>query len=293
MKTCTTKSVFEAIVRAEGLNPDTAGLTATQMANRAELMNERLLEAWQSGFFTEILAVEQRRYRSTWNILLNYVTDDEVFYEDGNGNEGYYKSLVDSNVGQTPVYAADTAYWHRVLATDVFVRYIEFQQDGETEIESIDTQNGVFDRDPRIYRDAGRVHDVYLLDDKVLIEAENAPTQPWIRFRTVCPEFSMTAWSGSTAYTIGDLCYLASTGDTYKALQASTNQNPYTELAYWEPVHFPELFKKYVKHACAADLMMEDEGKYKQEGKAQAELERLQDVRIDQQGVRRRATFRR
>lgn len=87
------------------------------------------------------------------------------------------------------------------------------------------------------------------------------------------------------------MSYLASTGHTYKALQASTNKDPASETTYWEEVGFPHFLLTYVKHAVGGDLMQEDEGKYKELAKADAELERLYDVKMEAQGQQRQAVF--
>lgn len=286
MKTCIIKPVYEAIIRRIGLDPDTAGYSATQKANLAELVNERLAQIWESALWPEILKVEQRYYRATWDDALLYIEDDEVWYEDA-----YYKSLQDANTNHQPDTATD--WWEEIDEDADFVRYIEFDQDGETEIDAIDVEDGVFDSDPRIFRDRGRIRDVVVKEDQIIVRAEQAPLRPWIRFRPVCPEFSYTEWSAATAYSIGNLCYYATTGESYKALAAGTNKNPYSEPSYWEPVYFPKMFKTYVLHAVASDLMTEDEGRFKEEAKANAELDRLSETMIDQQGLVRRACYRR
>jgi len=238
------------------------------------------------------MAVEQRWYREIYSASANYITDDEVFYEDVNGQKAYYQSLLDGNVGQTPVYAADTTYWHRILPEDDFLRYILFQQPDETIIHRIDCNGSVFDKDPQVYSDAGRMTHVRLLDDRIVVEDSLAPVEPWIRFQTVPPEFSWTDWNEATNYAIGDLCYVASTGNSYKALLTSTNKDPVSETTYWEEVGFPHFLLKYVKHAVTADLMHEDDGKYKEQATAEKELERMSDVRMEGQGQARQARFR-
>lgn len=282
MRTVKIKSVYEAVVRLRGMDPAQAYNTAAQMATIAELINDRVLEGWENDFWPEIMAVEEREYRPTWDSGVNYSAADEVYYDGA-----YYVSRQGSNVGKQP--DTEAAWWEAV--GDDFIRSIDFDQDGETEIGAVDVQNCVFDKDPRLYRFAGKVEDVWLNGGQIIVGADEAPLQPWVRFRPVCPAFSLTAWSAATDYAIGDLCYLASTGETYKALVANTNKDPYSQTTDWEPVGFPQFLVTYVKHAVAADLTQEDEGRYKEQARAAAELERLADVLIEAQGEGRRAVF--
>ena len=172
-----------------------------------------------------------------------------------------------------------------------FVRYILFEQTDETRMHRVDPSKCVYDADPRIYNDAGCMKHVRVMDDRILVQDASAPTDPWVRFQVVPPEFSWTDWSAATDYAIGDLCYVSSTGHTYKALQASTNKNPVSETTYWEEVGFPHFMLTYIKHAVAGDMIQEDDGRYREQGKAEKELERLIEVRTSAYSPRK-AVFR-
>lgn len=287
MKTCTIKSVYEAIVRMRGIDPDTANLSATQKANIAGHINERMADAWERAFWPEIMLAEQREYRATWDALLNYATGDEVYHVAADGGEHYYISLQDGNVGQDPDVAI--TWWSEV--GDSFLRTIDFQQEGETEIGAVDLGNCLFDKDPRINRFAGLVQNVMFYEDGILVNSDEAPARPWVWFRPVVPEFSLTDWSGSTSYVAGDLCYYATSGESYKALRANTNKNPYSETADWEPVDFPAFLKTYIKYGAHADFVMDPVEQGRAEARAQGELESLEERIVDQQGVQRKAVF--
>jgi hypothetical protein len=283
MRTIKAKQLFEAIVRMEGRDPSSAELSATQKAVRAELANDRIKEGWEYALWPETLIVESRYYRETWGATRNYVTDDEVYL-----NDTYYISLADDNVGHSPD-EPDSLWW---AETTTFLRSVELAQWGATVISGIDTDNGVFAVDPRLYRDAKALRPVRIVGDAIFIESPDKITLPWIRFRPAAPEISWTEWNSGTAYAIGDLCYLAATGEAYKALEPSTNVSPYEHPVQWEAVGVPAFLSTYVKHAVAADLLQEDQGKYKEQARAEAELERLHDVLIEQQGAAPRARFR-
>lgn len=283
MRTATAKQVLEAIVRLEGRDPETAGLSVTQRATRAELLNDRIKEGWEYALWPESLVVEQRYYRPTWNTLLNFAIDDECIL-----NDTYYRSLQNSNVNHSPD-EVDSTFWVRI---DTFIRSISLSQPDETVIGGIDVENGVFGNDPRIYRDAQAVRPCRLMGDSIYVEVYDAPWRPFLRFRPAAPEISWTDWNEATQYAIGDLCYLVATGESYKALAPSTGISPYEHPVQWEAVGIPAFLKTFLKHAVASDLLQEDQGKYKELARATDELERLYDTLIEQQGEGRKARFR-
>lgn len=287
MKTCSLKSVYEAIVLLRGIDPATAGLSATQKAIIAGYINERLRAAWERAWWPEIMLAEQRWYRAIWDDTLNYTKDDEVYHEAANGDKHYYRSLKDGNIGKDP--DVETTWWEEM--DDDFVRTLDFQQQGETEIGAVDLSNCVFYYDPRVYRFAGRVTDVMAYGNGILVNANAAPAQPWIWFRPPPPEISLTEWSASTDYAIGDLCYLAATGESYKALQASTNKDPESETTYWRPVEFPDFLKVAVRYGAHAEWLLDPVEQAKAEARWERELESLEDRLVDAAQARRKVVF--
>jgi len=287
MKTCTTKSVYEATVRKRGLNPATANLSVTDRALIADYMNGRMQRGWTRAYWPEIMLAEQRQYRDTWDILENYVTGDEVYHVAVDLTEHYYISLQDVNVGYNP--DTQPLWWAEVSYS--FLRTISFQQDGETEIGDVDLGECVFDKDPRICRFAGLISDVIYYEDGILINSDEAPTRPWLWFRPPVPEFSLTDWDPVIAYAIGDLCYYATSGETYKALQVSTNKNPYQQTTFWKPVEFPAFLKDYIAWGAHADWLLDPVEIGKAEGKAEGELQRLEETMVDQRGVQRKVIY--
>jgi len=280
VKTIKVKAVFEAILRLEGKDPATSGITTTQRDVIADMVNDRFREGWQHYFWPEGLTVEQREYRQTYDASLSYVVGDEVYY-----SSHYYKCIANCS-GVTP--GTDATKWSNVDAT--FIRSIDFRQTGETEIDGIDVKDGIFDCDPRINRKAGRIENCFLEGETVIVGADQAPTQPWIRFRTVPRKFSWTDWNSGTDYAIEDVVYYATTGHSYKALRSSTNKNPESETSDWEPVEFPEFLFTFVKWAVAADRDSDDKAKAQSMDRAYSDLDRLVD-KLEQQGEQRVATY--
>ena len=120
------------------------------------------------------------------------------------------------------------------------------------------------------------------------IYVPDAPSTVWVRFRLRPPEFTGVEYVGTTAYVTGDVVYVVSAGECYKALQGSTGQNPVTESSYWELVEFPYVLGNFVKRAALADsLREEDEDDVRparMEGRAYEDLYRAVDVVEEQQG---------
>jgi hypothetical protein len=264
-------------------------VSASDLAKIAESITDRIKVGWKWAFWQELMKTEQRKYRGTWDILRNYAEDEEAWHVDADGIGHYYVSLEDGNVGNDPDVA--TTKWAEV--GEDFQRTIAWQQEGETEIGDVDLENCVFDRDPRVYRFAGAVRPVILYEDGFQVVAEEAPAQPWIRFRLPVPEYSLTEWTALTTYAIGGLCYRTSTGTCYKAITPSTGKIPEQETGSWMPVEFPDFLKTYVIWGAHADYLLDPVENGKAENKATAELERLEDELWNQPGVTRRAVFER
>jgi len=286
MKTCAVKELFEAVVRLRSLDPATASLSTAQKGKIAELVNDAVETAWTFEYWPEAMAVEQRYYRPVWDTGDLWAKDDEVYYD-----EKYYVSLQDGNTGKQP--DVETAWWAEVAEDGSFVRTIDFDQAGETEIGAIDTGGCVFASDPRAYPGLAPLEDVEIVGRRIVVRTARAPTRPWLKFRPPPPEYSWTEWSAVTGYSAGDLVFLDAYGESYRALAASTGKNPYSETEYWEPVGFPVFLKRYVKHAVNAMLMREDEGRFKSMGEAEKMLDEMADRLVEQQVPRqRRARFR-
>ncbi|MDD8011868.1 MAG: hypothetical protein PHX05_00120 [Acidobacteriota bacterium] len=288
MKTVTTKALYEAIIRKRGYDPASANVAAAEQARIADWINERLEEIYEYYMWPEVLLVERRQYRATWESALIYALGAEVFHTTSGGDEKYYISLQGANTAKNP--ETETAWWAEV--GDDFLRTIDYQQAGETEISAVDLQECAYDYDPRIYRGKGRILEVEFYGDALIINSDDAPTRPWIKFRPPAPQISLTAWSAATNYAIGDLCYLAATGESYKALAANADKQPDSETAYWEPVSIPALFQRYLAHAVHADFLLDPIERDKERAQAEKILGDLEDRQINQQGVARKITFR-
>ena len=281
------QKVLNAIIRMEGKDPETAALSAAQLETRADLINDRLKEGYETAYLSPLMLVEQRQYRATWDSEANYATGDEVYYVDSNGDGAYYVSLLDSNVNQNP--ETETAYWE--TAGSGFENSIDLDQNGETVIGSLDVKSYVFDADPRLNPKQKPLDCVVLIGEKILLLGNDIPLKPWLKFRPLPPEFSFAAWSDSTDYAIGDIVYLEDYGDSYTAIYPNTNKNPFEEGSYWTRTRFPKFLETFVKNAVSSDLKTEDEARKEFALSAERELDRLMDVYVEQAGMPRQAVF--
>lgn len=165
--------------------------------------------------------------------------------------------------------------------------YILKSAAGETEIGNIDPEECFFEEKPdpeSLYGVLGQVED---RGDRIVCFDDDCPDEPYIRFQLPCPEFTRVGYDDTSTYGLGGLVYSASTGECYKSLQAANTGNAVTDTDWWEVVEFPDMAKTYVKLAASAEVMSEDNGKYKQSARAQRELTRLEDVYLPARKVGR------
>ncbi len=293
MREIAVRDVFHRVIGKRGYQASTGTLTAPDRANVADYVNIAIKRAWEAAYWPEIMKVEQRQFRETWSDSTNYVTGDEVFHTDADGDDRYWVSLQDSNINKDP--DTETLWWEEVGSD--FVRNIDLRQSWETQdIGMLDIQEHIFDRDPRIFPDTEPLLYCFLEGDAIYVRPEISPVKPWIKFRPPVPRFSWTEWNSATAYGIGDLVYqdLSGTtvvGETFIALTSSTNKEPYTQTDEWKPVPFPELFQDYAIHWAAAEDRTEDEGRSDQFEVAGRIYADLQDSYEEGQGKRQRAVY--
>jgi PAS domain-containing protein len=245
---------------------------------------------WEAEWWAETMVTEQRYYRDAWAVGTTYAAGAEVWRANTDGDVTYWVSQAGANVGHDPA-TDDGTWWEEAGAG--FVRTIDFEQTGCTRIGRADLEDCVWDRDPRVYRKAGASRPVTLEQRALLVQAEEAPARPWIRYQMEPPAFSVTAWGSGTTYVTGDLVYVAATGHTYRALQGSTNKAPATETAYWVKVEFPWFLGRYARNATVAMIAGDAEARKRAEELAEEEMERLLDVCEVAPGHEQRVAFRR
>lgn len=99
----------------------------------------------------------------------------------------------------------------------------------ENSTRTLDYVESVWSADPRATGNAVNVP--YRQESDGLYFYSGHPSTVWVRFRDEAPEFTSTDWVTATAYVIGDLVYVSTTGQVYKCLEAHTSGALATDLA--------------------------------------------------------------
>lgn len=289
-------SVLDGVIRKRGFDPASVTLSAGDKANVADLVSLKLREAWENEWWPDSMAVEQRQYRPTWSAAESYAADAEVMRLDDEEVAHYFRSVQGGNLNHDP--NDDDGTWWEDADADL-ERSIALEQEWEENgIGRIDTQNGVFDRDPRIYPEAMPIDHVFLHGDAVIVGADQAPARPWLKFQLACPVASWTDWAAGTAYAAGDVVFVeehAGTviGEAFVAVAPSTGVNPAADDGtYWQQQYFPAFLRDFVVHAVAAEEVLEDEARYRMTALAQRIYENLKERLVSAQGRRGRVVVR-
>lgn len=254
MQTVTFKSVLHGLATSVGLDP-LLNLLADQAAAFTVYINDRLKEAWESYDWPELTLIEERAYRDAYAAATTYAIGDEVYY----ATTGKYYEAIAVTTGNLPT---DATKWSELTS---FERYVAYQQTGKTKLGEV---FGVWTKDPRVNRAPGELG--YDLNEKGVLVDFDAPATVWVEFQLRPAEFTSVPWAAATAYVADNLVYLDSTGEVYRALQASTNQTP-PNATYWAKVDFPYVLAPFVKAAGKADVLREEgqeDAAIRQEGRA-------------------------
>lgn len=294
MDTVPIGDVFDAIVRKRGYEPSVMTADATDRANVAESVNRWLRRAYESAWWEPLMVVESRRYREDWSVLTNYAEGDEVWRKT-TGLGKYYVSQVGANVGVDPETDTDESHWAEVGSD--FVASLELRPLNGTNIGAVDVRKHVFAQDPRAYPGNAPLDGVVMHGDSIVVRGASIPALPWIKYRPETPRFSWTEWDNATAYAIGDRVYVTTSGATsvrqsFVAIAANTDSDPYENTDDWDVVDFPLFLKDYVVMAVAAEERAEDEARHRERALAEQELDFLHERYTDQVGAPRRVRFR-
>ena len=258
MRTVTFKSVYERVMRMVGLDPDTTGITAGQKAHIVDLINDRVRQGWEFDLWPELVTVESRPYRETWSATETYVTGDEVYYAtDGK----YYEALADTT-GEAP--SSSPAAWSEVSGLDP---YYPFEPADAT---AIGEMLGIYRSDPRANADSV-VSLAYTVDGTGIWvhDSLRGGQTNWIKYRRRPPMFTLVAWSAGGSYTLGDVVYVASTGECYQAALSSAGAE------VWVKLDMPYILQDFVVRAAAADYLREQGNEDRAEREEAAALRKL------------------
>jgi len=277
--------LLEAVLRGRGFDTTAYTMTVKEKAQYEDLLNTFVRTGWEAEFWPQLLLTERRQYRPDWVSTTAYTVGQEVLHEDA-----YWRAL-DTNINTEP--GTDETMWE---AADDMICFVEFSQpfgDGSDIDETgVDYENCACENDPLLMPDAAAIPGCRPWQRSILIPLSLAPIRPYIRFRAICPSYSFTEWAAGTDYATGDLVFLASTNESYVALQPSTGQSPATEAEYWAPVGVPAFLQDYVRLGMISELAGDDDGKYRTAAKAEQELERLRQRHLPAAGLGGRGVWR-
>lgn len=161
----------------------------------------------------------------------------------------------------------------------------------EERIGMLDLNAAVYAEHPD-YKDVAPIQGVRFVRGGIVIQGA-VPETVYVRYRPPTPEFSLRPWDTGQLYFAGDLAYVPNEGDCYRALTETGAERPNEFPEIWEKVVFPEFLLNYVRYGAHADLLSEDVAKRQSATYAEAELERLRDLFLEQGGSGRRVSFRR
>jgi len=275
MRTVPLKQVFQgvsALLGAELVTPGSPDFIGIMAA-----INTWLPVGWEYDFWPELMLVERRAYRVTWNNSDTFAAGTEVFFED---DETYYEANSAPNnpaAGESP--ASAPTKWTEV---ETLKRYVALEQTGQTKIGGV---KRVCRRDPELYPQApGEVR--FDITPKGIVPESRAGARVYVEFRKRPPTFAADEYSAVTAYAADDVRFYPTTWECYRAKQATTGNAP-TNTTYWEKVEFPYVLKRFVEQACYAATLKPDGAGDKAADElalAYGFLIQAQDVELAQQG---------
>jgi len=241
VRTVSFKSVFDAVIRRIGDDPD---VTVQDNTGRvvAEYISERIREGWEAYYWPEWTAIEERTFRSAFDLGVSYAVDAEVYYPT---TEQYYRAI-SASTGNLP---SNSTFWE--LAGNDFDRYISLDQPGQTPIGEV---LAVHTANPRISPSALELG-FWLSDNGIQIDGEMSAV--WVEFCLRPPEFTSQPYDPATTYAAGSVRYLASTGQCYRAREAVTAEAPNTS-SKWEEMRLPYVLSRYATQAAYADVLTAD-----------------------------------
>jgi hypothetical protein len=275
-KTIKAGTMLETVLRSRGFDPDYTTLSVKEKDSYGTMVNQALRTAWEAHRWPSLLVTEQRQYRPTYSATATYSTGHQVYY-----GEAYWGSLVDANIGNTPVAGAN---W-TLLTYETMIPFLPMSQSWldstartvqEFDASGVDLRAFAYDADPLLTPGAQAIKGCQFWEESVVLPAGvDTPLRPYVRFKPVSPEISYTEWVIGTAYSAEELVYVAADKECYKSLAPTTGDTPSTSPTKWAPVGIPKMFGEYIRLRVRSEMASEDEGKWKTLAEADAELDRL------------------
>ncbi len=264
MRTIRFKTVLDSISRMAGWG-SVEDLDDIRRGRIVEYVNIRIREAWEWDGWAELMRVEHRAYRESWDVDRPYMAGNEIYYSPANS---YYRCLL-GNTGEQPDVSG--TFWQLFEIED---KYIGYEQPGETFIGHV---RHCYMRNPRKSQCPGKLS--HGLHEEGVQLSPLAPAKVWVEFRIRAAQFGNDEHDPARLYEVCDIIYDPTTGECYQALLSVAGE-------YWAKIEFPYIFKNFVVRAVSSDLLRDDgqeEKSYPEESRAYDYLMDLQDVEMSQQ----------
>lgn len=191
---------------------------------------------------------------SKYDSTTDYAAGDKVYYY---VDDKRYQLHTDVGAGTVPT---NTSYWGEL---PLFDKYVALEQSWETT--DIGTATYVWNKNRKLDGTATNLR-FFLSHNGV--QCPGKATKVWLEFRTKLPDtIHTTYYDASTTYYTGDVVRYRSVADNsvfdlYTAVANSFSGIAPTvggNNANWELVAIPHIFRDYITHGAAADLLKHDE----------------------------------
>lgn len=288
MRTESAQSVLNGVLRRQGGGAITeANATDAEVAQFFDYIADRLRTAWEFHPWLETLTIEKRYFRAEWEAGETYAEGDEIWFEDSEGETGYYTPVADDlpAAGESPEDEPDK--WEELTA---FRRLVEFEAEGETAFEGC---VAAWREDPDAVEAPGQVEFKLAGDGVVILPGAGALPYVWLKLVKKCEDFAAVRWLVDAAYTAGTCIYYATTGECYEVVTLTTaGETPVSAAAKFRLLEFPYILARAVKAGAVADWMLSDgQDTEKQESQFYRLLDEQKWRLVGQQGQRGRIRF--
>lgn len=238
MRTESFRSVMHRAIRRRGLDPAQGVQSATFLAI-GEYIDQYARRAWRWTDWPELTTYVEALLRPAWNVATAYTIGQQVTYENA------VWQATANHTGSTPF--ADAEDWIAIAVNDLTLASVGVESGAVLD---------VWDSNPQTADDAKQVG---WIDRGTAIYIKKSAAKVWLYISVPVSRFSAAPWAVGTAYNAGDVVYLESTGECYKATASTTGDNPATATSIWTLQRLPLVLADYAAIRTAADLYREDE----------------------------------
>jgi len=194
---------------------------------------------------------------TTYSSITVYVRGNRVYYPDT--DKTYQMHAATAAAGTAPT---DTTKWGEVPDFERTIDYEQTQQADGTTAAKIGQVAKIWNRNPRTDRTACKI-EFDLQDNGVRVYGSDPVV--WVKFLKRCPIYAGSGsapwlWDGAVSYAVDYQVYDPTTGDFYRSLAGSNQNNAVSDATKWERQYFPRILCNYVAQGASGDLKGKAEG---------------------------------